>query len=210
MSPVGEDDDDARTDGQVRRRDPGRGERTRGRSTQTLNGSYGLTPPDLEGLLEPDAGRLARPVPRGARRRKAPGLPDRCRSRLEVRADFSPSTRSLAGARKHRRSRTGAHSGEAAIRDVIPTLAATSSTAVWRASHILALLRRAQSPTRSERIVRARFGPTSASLEGSAPGTAPNTPSATFTAGEAVVLGFCEPWLRGRTSDVMRPPVPRS
>ena len=25
----------------------------------TLNGSYGLTPPDLEGLLEPDAGRLA-------------------------------------------------------------------------------------------------------------------------------------------------------
>jgi len=42
-----------------------------------LNGSYGVTPPDLEGLLEPDAGRLARPVPRGARRRKAPGLPAR-------------------------------------------------------------------------------------------------------------------------------------
>lgn len=39
------------------------------------NGSYGLTPPDLKGLLEPDAGRLARPVPRGAQRRKAPGLP---------------------------------------------------------------------------------------------------------------------------------------
>ena len=29
-----------------------------------------------QGLLEPDAGRLASPVPRGARRRKAPGLPD--------------------------------------------------------------------------------------------------------------------------------------
>jgi hypothetical protein len=27
-------------------------------------------------LLEPDAGKLASPVPRGARRRKAPGLPD--------------------------------------------------------------------------------------------------------------------------------------
>ena len=27
-------------------------------------------------MLEPDAGRLASPVPRGARRRKAPGLPD--------------------------------------------------------------------------------------------------------------------------------------
>ena len=41
-----------------------------------LNGSYGLTPPDLDGLLEPDAGRLASPVPRGVRRRKAPDLPD--------------------------------------------------------------------------------------------------------------------------------------
>ncbi len=35
----------------------------------------GFTPPDLTGLLEPDAGRLARPVPRGAGHRKAPGLP---------------------------------------------------------------------------------------------------------------------------------------
>ena len=29
-----------------------------------------------EGLLEPDAGRLARPVPRGAGHRKVSGLPD--------------------------------------------------------------------------------------------------------------------------------------
>jgi hypothetical protein len=40
-------------------------------------------PPDLEWIVGPHAtgpegpaGRLARPVPRGARRRKAPGLPD--------------------------------------------------------------------------------------------------------------------------------------
>ncbi len=39
--------------------------------------SYDVAPPDLEDLLEPDAGRLASPVPRGARRREAPGLPDR-------------------------------------------------------------------------------------------------------------------------------------
>ena len=41
-----------------------------------LTGSYGLAPPDLTGLLEPDAGRLARPVPRGAGHRKVSGLPD--------------------------------------------------------------------------------------------------------------------------------------
>jgi hypothetical protein len=41
------------------------------------NGSYGLASPDLEGLLEPDAGRLARPVPRGARPSNGPGLPVR-------------------------------------------------------------------------------------------------------------------------------------
>ena len=34
VSPAGEDDDDARTNGQVRRRDRGRGERTRGRPTR--------------------------------------------------------------------------------------------------------------------------------------------------------------------------------
>ena len=41
-----------------------------------LSGSYDVAPSDLHGLLEPDAGRLARPVPRGARGRKAPGPPD--------------------------------------------------------------------------------------------------------------------------------------
>jgi len=41
-----------------------------------VTGSYGLTPPDLEGLLEPDAGRLASPVPRGARPSNGPALPD--------------------------------------------------------------------------------------------------------------------------------------
>jgi hypothetical protein len=35
----------------------------------------GLTPPDLEGLLEADAEKLARPVPRGARPSNGPGLP---------------------------------------------------------------------------------------------------------------------------------------
>ena len=48
-----------------------------------LNGSYGLAPPDLTGLLEPDAGRLARPVPRGAGHRKVSGLPDGCASRVD-------------------------------------------------------------------------------------------------------------------------------
>ena len=40
-----------------------------------LNGSYGAAPADLKGLLEPDAGRLASPVPRGAGHRKVSGLP---------------------------------------------------------------------------------------------------------------------------------------
>ena len=38
--------------------------------------SYGLTPTDLHGLLERDAGKLASPVPRGARPSNEPGLPD--------------------------------------------------------------------------------------------------------------------------------------
>ena len=55
---------------------------------RNVNGSYGLTPPDLEGLLEPDAGRLARPVPRGARRREAPGLPDVRREVARIRVNY--------------------------------------------------------------------------------------------------------------------------
>jgi len=54
-----------------------------------LNGSYGVTPPDLEGLLEPDAGRLARPVPRGAGPRNGPGLPDERDRQLVGLADDS-------------------------------------------------------------------------------------------------------------------------
>jgi hypothetical protein len=34
-----------------------------------LSGSYGVTPPDLQGLLEPDARKRA-PAPRGAKRKE--------------------------------------------------------------------------------------------------------------------------------------------
>ena len=48
-----------------------RGERTRGRDQRTA-----VISADLHGLLEPDAGRLACPVLRGAERREALGLPE--------------------------------------------------------------------------------------------------------------------------------------
>ena len=51
-----------------------RGERTRGRDQRMA-----VISADLHGLLEPDAGRLARPVLRGAERREALGLPEYAR-----------------------------------------------------------------------------------------------------------------------------------
>src|SRR5450755_2492765 len=60
-----------------------RGERTRGRDQRTA-----VISADLHGLLEPDAGRLARPVLRGAERREALGLPDRCGSQVGIAADY--------------------------------------------------------------------------------------------------------------------------
>ena len=65
-----------------------RGERTRGRDQRTV-----VISADLHGLLEPDAGRLARPVLRGAERREALGLPDQdgrcqtCNGTLHAVAD---------------------------------------------------------------------------------------------------------------------------
>ena len=63
---------------------------------------------DLDGLLEPCAGKLARPVPRGAWRRKAPGLP----AKLASQADPRPGGGTGAPSYPRRaRPRTAAHRG---------------------------------------------------------------------------------------------------
>jgi hypothetical protein len=61
-----------------------------------------LVPPDLTGLLEPDAGRLARPVPRGAGHRKVSGLPD-VRDSRPVLAHDRLVGRVASGPRRRRR-----------------------------------------------------------------------------------------------------------
>ena len=61
--------------GKIRRHDEGRGETDLRTTHSSLSGSYDVTPPDLQGLLEPDAGRLASPVLRGAGRRERRAYP---------------------------------------------------------------------------------------------------------------------------------------
>jgi hypothetical protein len=73
-----ERDDDTRTNGQVRRHDDRRGERTRGRNAPTLRADRTESRHrTLIGLLEPDARKRARPGSEGARRSNASGLPVR-------------------------------------------------------------------------------------------------------------------------------------
>src|SRR5205085_6425966 len=55
------------------------------------------TPPaSHQGLLEPDARKRARPVLKGARRRKAPGPPDDCDRRVAEDADRSDGDKLVA------------------------------------------------------------------------------------------------------------------
>jgi len=60
--PDSEDDDDARTNGQVRRRDDRRDERTRGRNAPQRADRTTSRHRTCQGLLEPDARKRARPV----------------------------------------------------------------------------------------------------------------------------------------------------
>ena len=64
-----------------------------GRRWTTVSSTSTATPRHShQGLLEPDAGKLARPVLKGARRRKAPGLPDeRARPARPALTSLSPN-----------------------------------------------------------------------------------------------------------------------
>ena len=62
-------------------------------------------PTSHQGLLEPDAGKPARPVLKGARRRKAPGLPDTCETGRVAGCHGAVSDRSEALLLRARRSR---------------------------------------------------------------------------------------------------------
>jgi hypothetical protein len=116
--PDSEENDDARTNGQVRRHDSGRGERTRGRHAPQRADRTASRRRTCRGLLEPDARKRARPVLRGAERSNALGLPDQlmreagaglgfwfrsyaivrlsCRGASALRAKHSSGARALA------------------------------------------------------------------------------------------------------------------